>query len=1412
MDVVEKVQNVLKSALDKPSTMAGSLSTIPEYANAEWSSILPSILTNSDIEANPTSEEPNYVEITRPDSLMQEISVTSLNRETQSSTLKAPMLTNPETPEQLVNDVFSTTSSFPLTSIVNENNFSTIISYGETKSPDKYTEKPMIPVPVITTEGKPFTDRLETIDNSMYLTSSTKSTLEFSGVDYLPIEKMNNATMFEKVPVKVWDELEQNVTSDELSISRVTEYVPILTMLVGSTVNDSLALATNEVLSSTESDITKKVTETVSLETSTVATDTKISQSESVTTLPGDTITDTVAPTVITHAQTESSEHLSESNITMQFFDNRNVTISEISEITTPTILSIISTWTLLPTKLTNNEQLKISQSFNSTMNATKGIGFSTSTPPDDYSNVSLSVNSSDITSEGTSISTITDSDSFPETTYLPVAVIVTKNITLNHETNFKPINSSTSDVDTDKYDGNPNNLTNKLESIETSEKESPAIEQSSLIETEISKINDISTVQPTVASNTMNSTSTSTYITETNFVRIDSPSVDPSTLSSMIPTSTMANKIILINDLISNTSTETNIYVTSTTIESVVKELMNETKETLITNTTSVPVSPTNEANFIGNHIEDFVEDISSPSASQHTITTTSVVSNELVTATNSIKSNDIRTTVAGIKNTTMSSQTETSYTTPISDLITDNVRTTESYSNSETSSSLNLDVTSEETSFVRHQNDLVESLNSITTLLPSEQETATDKTVSNVTTETHTTLLTSDPAPGVVQEHMTTLIADEQSVTETYLNIHDYELKNHTDIELEASLKANESHYSDSKEDTTTQRYFTPYVKLNITFTNDLSSTDVSNVSEYNVITTKISENMELMSSSTTKEPSQDFPVKINKTIEELVENVATISESNLMVDQITANVSANTKSNNTNGTSSEIVNNNTNDNTKVQVESNESISVPPHVIEEVSSSELLIPSVSMATKNSLVSQSTSKTSYNENMNENYPEDRETTEKWLLIPHKVVASSTVERTTAHPTTQKIVQDMTHASDPRLPALTSEIKSDENIPLDSPASVNALDVTVTKTESDIVNFSKMCNNLAFDFWMAANKGLSTNRSLVLSPFGMVSLLAMIFLGARGTTSDQMNELLKLDDVATFNPHLVFQNVTDMVGLTRGQGITNSAFVRELFVDRARVRKTLPFYKEQAQQFYEGLVAEVNFATIGDIVRRRTNLLVRKQTGGRIKDFIKANTVPLRSPLAAVSANVFQTNCNSSFVSSDGRDGELYFAVSPAIRQRKLIPVPAIVWRSNILAGYEPSLDATAVALGKVENLVTTVFLLPGQQGHIAPGDTLDRLERRLIASASRDNNWNRLLKVLLPRNSLELQIPKFTHRSVVNATAALRRMGFDRLFTEQADLKGINGIGNHLHLSDILQVRINFLLSLEFIFFFLTR
>lgn len=164
-----------------------------------------------------------------------------------------------------------------------------------------------------------------------------------------------------------------------------------------------------------------------------------------------------------------------------------------------------------------------------------------------------------------------------------------------------------------------------------------------------------------------------------------------------------------------------------------------------------------------------------------------------------------------------------------------------------------------------------------------------------------------------------------------------------------------------------------------------------------------------------------------------------------------------------------------------------------------------------------------------------------------------------------------------------------------------------------------------------------------------------------------------------------------------------------------------------------------------------------------------------------------------QTDCEHG--STEGRDGEMYFVVRPSTRQRRLVPVPAVVWRSGFLAGYEPSLDATSVCLGP-ESVVSTILILPGQQGQVAPGDGLARLEQRLIETTYRRGGWSQILRSLMPRPGLELQIPRFSHRSVLNMTGALQRMGLRDLFNaRRADLRGLNGLSNDLHLSDMLQV-----------------
>lgn len=149
----------------------------------------------------------------------------------------------------------------------------------------------------------------------------------------------------------------------------------------------------------------------------------------------------------------------------------------------------------------------------------------------------------------------------------------------------------------------------------------------------------------------------------------------------------------------------------------------------------------------------------------------------------------------------------------------------------------------------------------------------------------------------------------------------------------------------------------------------------------------------------------------------------------------------------------------------------------------------------------------------------------------------------------------------------------------------------------------------------------------------------------------------------------------------------------------------------------------------------------------------------------------------------------------MYFVVSPNVRQRRLVPVPAVVYRSGFLAGYDPVLDATAAALGNTHSIISTLFLMPGQQGNVVHSEDLEALERRLLDADPSTPTWNRLLRTLLPRIGLELQIPRFLHKSVFNVSSALRRMGLKDLFdAEHADLGGLNGPSKDLYLSDMIQ------------------
>ena len=94
--------------------------------------------------------------------------------------------------------------------------------------------------------------------------------------------------------------------------------------------------------------------------------------------------------------------------------------------------------------------------------------------------------------------------------------------------------------------------------------------------------------------------------------------------------------------------------------------------------------------------------------------------------------------------------------------------------------------------------------------------------------------------------------------------------------------------------------------------------------------------------------------------------------------------------------------------------------------------------------------------------------------------------------------------------------------------------------------------FVEINNDLAFRLYHSLLEERGT-ESLVFSPFSVATSLAMMFLGARGNTSWQMNALLRFDEMISFNPHLLFKNVTEALS-----DAETAACVKQLFVDQVR--------------------------------------------------------------------------------------------------------------------------------------------------------------------------------------------------------------------------------------------------------------
>ncbi|XP_040841035.1 serpin B8 [Ochotona curzoniae] len=152
-----------------------------------------------------------------------------------------------------------------------------------------------------------------------------------------------------------------------------------------------------------------------------------------------------------------------------------------------------------------------------------------------------------------------------------------------------------------------------------------------------------------------------------------------------------------------------------------------------------------------------------------------------------------------------------------------------------------------------------------------------------------------------------------------------------------------------------------------------------------------------------------------------------------------------------------------------------------------------------------------------------------------------------------------------------------------------------------------------------------------TSRNVFFSPLSISISLAMVYLGARGDTADQMSQVLfanRDQDV-----HRGFQSLVAKVNKTGTQYLLRMA--NRLFGEETC--DFLSTFKEACWKFYQAELEELSFAKNTEGCRKHINDWVAEKTEGKISEVLGAGTVGPLTKLVLVNAVYFKAKWNEQF-------------------------------------------------------------------------------------------------------------------------------------------------------------------------------
>lgn len=294
--------------------------------------------------------------------------------------------------------------------------------------------------------------------------------------------------------------------------------------------------------------------------------------------------------------------------------------------------------------------------------------------------------------------------------------------------------------------------------------------------------------------------------------------------------------------------------------------------------------------------------------------------------------------------------------------------------------------------------------------------------------------------------------------------------------------------------------------------------------------------------------------------------------------------------------------------------------------------------------------------------------------------------------------------------------------------------------------------------------------------NIFFSPLSISAALAMISMGAKGKTAEQVSKVLHFDAVK--DVHSNFQTLNAQINKKAGSSYTLN------LANRLFGEKTFDFlsgFLSSLQSLYQAKLGTVDFLTAHEAARKEINAWVSEQTKGKIPEVLSQGTVSTTTKLVLVNALYFKGDWAEKFNSE--QTTEVPFRLSK--NEQKTVKM--MYQKKKFPFNYVPEINCRIVELPYVDDELSMIIILPDSIDDDTTG--LQKLERELTVEKFQE--WTQ--PEHMSRIDVHVHLPKFKLEDEYKLKPVLSTLGMVDIFNAgSADLSGMSGSQN-LFLSEVV-------------------